>query len=118
MPDPLEPSTFRSAVIDWPMRNTQAGAKRLALVRELLTIRRREIAPRLAGARFGEAHAADDGVLIAHWRMGDGATLRLTANLSSNEVAHAAAHATGSSIWGGDPGDRLRPWSVYWRMGG
>jgi maltooligosyltrehalose trehalohydrolase len=118
VPDPLEPSTFQSAAIDWPTRSTQAGAKRLALVRELLTIRRREIAPRLAGARFGEAHAADDGVLIAHWRMGDGATLRLTANLSSNEVAHAAAHATSSPIWGGDPGDRLRPWSVHWRMGG
>jgi maltooligosyltrehalose trehalohydrolase len=118
VPDPLEPSTFHSAVIDWQTRNTQAGAKRLALVRELLTIRRHEIAPRLAGARFGEAHAADDGLLTAHWRMGDGATLRLIANLSSNEIAHAAAHTTGGSIWGGDPGDRLRPRSVYWRVGG
>ena len=25
--------------------------------------------------RFGDAHAADDGLLTAHWRMGDGATL-------------------------------------------
>ena len=34
------------------------GTKRLALVQELLAIRRREIVPRLAGAAFGEAHAA------------------------------------------------------------
>ena len=43
-------STFQSAVLDWDARNEPAGRKRLALVRELLAIRRREIVPRLAGA--------------------------------------------------------------------
>jgi maltooligosyltrehalose trehalohydrolase len=118
VPDPLELSTFESAKLDWQSRARPAGAKRLALVRELLTIRRREIAPRSAGARFGEAHAADDGLLTAHWRLGDGATLRLIANLSSQEIGNASPLMAGTTIWGGDPGDRLPPWSVYWRLGG
>ena len=82
IPDPLAASTFQSAVLDWDARDAADGRKRLALVRELLAIRRREIVPRLAGAAFGDAHAADDGLLTAHWRMGDGATLQLVANLS------------------------------------
>ncbi len=119
VPDPLAPSTFESAKLDWQSRAGPAGARRLALVRELLTIRRREIAPRLAGARFGKAHAADNGLLTADWRLGvDGATLRLIANLSSQEIGNASQLAAGAPIWGGDPGDRLPPWSVYWRLGG
>ncbi len=87
VPDPLNPSTFQSAVLDWDARNEPAGHKRLALVQDLLAMRRREIIPRLAGARFGDAHAADNGLLTASWRMGDGATLQLTANLSASEIA-------------------------------
>ena len=94
VPDPLAPSTFQSAVLDWESRDT-AGQKRLALVRDLLSIRAREIVPRLAGARFGDAHAADNGLLTANWRLGDGATLKLTANLSNAVVAHQASETTG-----------------------
>ena len=70
----------------------------------------------MKGATFGEAHAGDNGLLTAHWRMGDGATLRLMANLSTNEIADAHAQA-GTIIWGGDPGNRLPPWSVFWQIG-
>jgi len=73
--------------------------------------------PRLKGARFGNAEATDNGVLTAHWRMGDGATLRLVANLSDKDVAHSSS-MTGAPIWGGAPGDRLQPWSVIWLLGG
>ena len=69
----------------------------------LLAIRRREIVPRLAGAAFGEAHAADNGLLTAHWRLGDGATLRLTANLSDQrDRPHANVNRSGTPIWGGE----------------
>jgi len=118
VPDPLDPATFQSAVLDWQACDTPAGAKRLALVRELLNVRRREIMPRLSGARFGKAHASEQGLLSAHWQMGDGATLRLTANLSSQETANASLHNAGTPIWGGEAGDRLPPWSVFWRIGG
>jgi maltooligosyltrehalose trehalohydrolase len=118
VPDPLDAATFRSAVLDWTSRETPEGKKRLELVRNLLAIRHREIAPRLAGAMFGKADTTDDGLLTASWRMGNGATLRLLANLSAHDIANASRDITGKPIWGGEPGDRLPPWSVFWRIGG
>jgi maltooligosyltrehalose trehalohydrolase len=115
VPDPLAPSTFQSAVLDWESRDT-TGQKRRTLVRDLLSIRAREIVPRLAGARFGDACAADNGLLTANWRLGDGATLKLTANLSNAVIAHQAIETTGTSIWGDEPGEVVRPLSVRWRL--
>ena len=117
VPDPLEQSTFQSAVLDWDKADEAAGSKRLALVRELLAIRRREIVPRLAGAAFGEAQVGDNGLLTAHWRMGDGATLRLAANLSNDDIAGAPGQTAGTRIWGGDTGGTMPPWSVFWHLG-
>jgi maltooligosyltrehalose trehalohydrolase len=116
VPDPLERSTLESAVLDWDSRNEASGRKRLALVRDLLTIRREKIMPRLAGSTFGEAHAADNGLLTAHWRMGDGALLRLAANLSDDEIPAPEARPTGTPIWGGEIASALPPWSVFWRL--
>jgi maltooligosyltrehalose trehalohydrolase len=116
IPDPLARSTFQSAVLDWDSRDQPAGKKRLALVQQLLAIRRRDIVPRLAGAAFGDAHAADDGLLTASWRMGDGAALQLTANLSNREIVHKRSEATGTPIWGGETSDLIAPWSVVWRL--
>ncbi len=116
IPDPLAQSTFQSAVLDWESRNQPAGTKRLALVQQLLAIRRREVVPRLSGAAFGDAHAADDRLLTASWRMGDGAALQLTANLSNREIVHKRSEATGTPIWGGETSDMIAPWSVSWRL--
>jgi maltooligosyltrehalose trehalohydrolase len=115
VPDPLDPSTFQSAVLDWDARNQPAGQRRLALVRDLLAARGTHIVPRLAGARFGAAQAADNGLLTANWRMGDGAKLKLLANLSASDIVHP--HETqGVPIWGGEANGRLPPWSVFWRL--
>jgi malto-oligosyltrehalose trehalohydrolase len=116
VPDPLDPATLRSTILDWPSRNEPAGQKRLALVRQLLAVRRRKIVPRLAGAAFGDAHAADNGLLTAGWRMGDGATLRLSANLSASEIAHKSGETAGTPIWGGTPDETIPAWSVFWRL--
>jgi maltooligosyltrehalose trehalohydrolase len=115
VPDPLAESTFQSAILDWESRNGTTGNRRLELVQELLETRRREIIPRLAGAAFGDAHA-DNGLLTASWRMGDGAILQVTANLSNRETAHKPARASGTPIWGGEAGDLMPPWSVFWRL--
>ena len=117
VPDPLDEATFRSAVLDWNARGLGKAHRRLALVQELLSIRRQKIIPRLAGARFGEAPVEDNGLLTASWRMGDGATLRLLANLSGQAVAHNPNELTGSRIWGGDVGTSIAPWSVFWHIG-
>jgi maltooligosyltrehalose trehalohydrolase len=115
VPDPLAASTFQSAILDWDSRDAADGHKRLQLVQQLLTIRRREIIPRLAGAAFGGAHAADNGLLTAGWRMGDGLMLGLVANLSDQATTHETS-PTGTIIWGAETGSSIAPWSVCWRM--
>jgi maltooligosyltrehalose trehalohydrolase len=116
VPDPLDPSTFRSAVLDWEARD-HSGRARLALVRELLGIRRRHITPRLASARFGEARVADDGTLNAKWHLGANARLSLIANLSDRTIAAQPKEPQGSAIWG-RAGDAMTPWSVIWYLEG
>ena len=116
IPDPLDPLTFQSAMLDWQSLDEQAGCKRLALVQSLLAIRRREIVPRLAGTTFGGAHAKDSDLLTADWRMGDGATLRLLANLSAGEIAREQSETTGTPIWGDSTSGLVPPWSVFWRL--
>jgi malto-oligosyltrehalose trehalohydrolase len=116
VPDPLEQSTFESAVLDWKSRNEPAGRQRLAMVQALLAVRRREIVPRLANAAFGEAHVADNNLLTASWRLGDGARLELKANLSNAEITEKPLETRGIPIWGGAPGSVLKPWSVFWRL--
>lgn len=117
IPDPLEPSTFQSAVLDWEAREGPTGRSRLALVQELLTIRRREIVPRLAGVTFGAADAAGSGLLTAHWHMSDGATLYLIANLSDRDNARAIGENKGTLIWGNELNGSIPPWSIFWRIG-
>jgi malto-oligosyltrehalose trehalohydrolase len=116
VPDPLEKSTFQSAVLDWESRHEPAGRQRLALVQELLAVRRREIMPRLAKAAFGEARAADNGLLTASWRLGDDTRLGLRANLSTTEITGKPRETGGIPIWGGEPRDVMMPWSVFWRL--
>jgi maltooligosyltrehalose trehalohydrolase len=115
IPDPLAEDTFRSAILNWDARATPAGQRRLALVRDLLTTRRKVIVPRLPGASFGSAHF-DDHVLSGDWRLGDGSRLLLLANLSDTKP-RSPSTPEGTPIWGGTPGQTLPPWSVFWAIG-
>ena len=117
VPDALVELTLQSARLDWNERSEPPAKRRLTLVRELLAIRQREIVPRLAGAAFGEAKAIDGGLLTAHWRMGDGATLSLLANLSDRVISHASDGSRGTLLWGSELSDSVPPWSVHWRVG-
>jgi malto-oligosyltrehalose trehalohydrolase len=117
VPDPLAEATFRSAVLDWNGRAQPKARQRLTLVRDLLAVRRREIVPRLNGARFGDASVTDDGLLSASWRMGDGNVLRLLANLSDDRSLAAPAEPSGTKIRGGDLSGTISPWAVHWYIG-
>ncbi len=113
VPDPLSETTFKSAILDWENCN---GSERFALVRKLLAVRRSEIIPHLAGAAFGHANATDGGMLTAVWRLGGGARLMLTANLSDEPINARAEENEGTPIWGGVPGAVIKPWTVFWRL--
>ncbi|HEU0083133.1 MAG TPA: malto-oligosyltrehalose trehalohydrolase [Bradyrhizobium sp.] len=116
VPDPLDDATFRSAVLDWNARDLSKARRRLTLARELLSIRCREIVPRLNGTKFGDASAGDDGLLSARWRTGDGALLQLLANLS-DRVIDTHLVTRGTKIWGGDLSGAISPWAVHWHIG-
>jgi maltooligosyltrehalose trehalohydrolase len=116
VPDPLEEATFRSALLDWDARTTLNGRTRLALVRNLLMTRRREIVPQLAGAQFVGARC-DKSILTANWSLADGQTLRVLANLSDDGAELLPNFRPLRPIWGGDPPATLPPWSVFWGIG-
>jgi maltooligosyltrehalose trehalohydrolase len=116
IPDPLAEETFRSAVLDWKALMSASGQRRLVLVRDLLTTRRIQIAPRLAGAAFGSARW-HERVLTADWRLGDGSGLYLLANLSNKSAPRPDPTREAAPIWGGAPDDSLPAWSVYWSVG-
>jgi len=115
VPDPLSMETFHSAKVDWPALQSPPHAARLALVRELLTIRRREIVPHFTDAAQRDAHA-DGAVITAQWRGSGGRALHLLANAGPDQAAVGAVRANGRSIWGGTPPDALPPWSVFWSV--
>jgi maltooligosyltrehalose trehalohydrolase len=117
VPDPLDEASLRSAMLDWNASDQPKAQRRLTLVGDLLSIRRREIIPRLAGARFGEASAENNGLLTASWKLGDGAALQLLANLSDREIAGAKRPETGTKIWGDDLSGVIAPWTVCWHIG-
>jgi len=50
------------------------------------------------------------------FRMGDGARLRLLANLSDRGAANASEDFKGILIWGSALSDSVPPWSVCWRI--
>ena len=77
----------------------------------------REIVPRLAGARFGDAHAADNGLLTADWRLGDGAD----AAADGQSVDRRGCPPRQWNNRHPDLGRRARrcrdaAWSVFWRL--
>ncbi len=114
--DPLEEATFRSAVLDWDARMTLDGRKRLALVRDLLTTRQREIVPQLVGAKFATAQC-EQRILTANWVLAHGKTLRMLANLADDDAELPRSFRPLRPIWGGDPTPRVPPWSVFWSIG-
>jgi maltooligosyltrehalose trehalohydrolase len=118
IPDPLADQTFAAAVLDWHERSAPNARARLDLARRLLMTRQAEIAPHLAGARFGPpAVRSDEGVIAARWKLANASELQLLANLTPAPAPRPAALALGRPIWGGTPGQMLAPWSVFWSIG-
>jgi malto-oligosyltrehalose trehalohydrolase len=117
VPDPLDEGTFASAKLDWQERDGERGRARLGLVRELLAVRRSKVTPLLAQIAFDpDATRADAAVLRAAWMHPDGRLL-LLANLSDAPARRVDNWAVGAPIWGGEAGEMLPPWSVFWSIG-
>jgi malto-oligosyltrehalose trehalohydrolase len=125
IPDPLAEETFTSAKLDWEACTRAPHRERLALCRDLLDLRRREIVPRLSGSAGGGRHERLDGsALRVIWQLGDGSELVLLANLAPEPAAAPSGapsrasgrllHASGKGIHDAFAQGQLSPWSALW----
>lgn len=112
VPDPNALSTFAASVL------APTATPRLDLVKDLIAARHTHIVPRLAGApgNAGTLDAIDGNAFAVSWRLGDGATLTLAANLSDTPAVRPG-DATGGPFFAYpqemDVTTRtLPPWSV------
>ena len=119
IPDPNQPATFVASKLDWDSLGDPEPADWLVYYRELLRLRREMVVPRLRGmaGRAGAFETFAAAGLRAKWRLGDGSTLRLLANLSGEpvgaavppgETLFASSTAAGQGVLG--------PWSVLWTL--
>lgn len=121
--DPMADTTFETAVLNWNDRNTPHGHELLTYYQQILSLRSREIAPRLAGlgAHSGGFKLHGASGLLAWWRLGDGARLSLLANLGPDPLPHLPEGPQGRAIFTthrsmmGDLAHHSWPgWSVAW----
>ena len=118
IPDPLALQTFEASRLAWEALPKKEHAGWLELYRELISVRMREIVPRIAKPQrhasysvFGEAGMALD------WTFADGAKLHARMNFAAQAVEGVPdafgkeLHRTGSVSAGA-----LGPWSGTWRI--
>jgi 1,4-alpha-glucan branching enzyme/maltooligosyltrehalose trehalohydrolase len=119
IPDPNRPETFVASKLDWASLGDPERADWLNYYRELLRLRREIIVPRLRGmaGHAGAFETFPPAGLRVSWRLGDGSTLRLLANLSGE--AAATADLPGETLFAlfMDAGAGVQgPWSVRWTL--
>ncbi|HEX9905661.1 MAG TPA: malto-oligosyltrehalose trehalohydrolase [Propylenella sp.] len=91
--DPNDAATFAAARLDWEKAAAPEHRQRLALVRRLLDVRRREIVPLIAeiGGNAGSYEMLGDSAIAVRWRLASGGTLCLHANLGAEPFPRADA---------------------------
>lgn len=121
-PFPDAASTFERCRLDWNDLDAADHQGWLALHRDLLNIRHRDIIPRLRGIGGGNARYCLLGanVIQAEWLLGDASRLTLLANLSA-EPGTAALPPLGQALYASHAilpetsrQSVLPPWSVAW----
>jgi maltooligosyltrehalose trehalohydrolase len=119
IPDPTARETFVSTKLQWGEAAHGDHAEWLSFYRNLLSLRRTEIIPRLPdmSGNSGCYRILNGGALIVHWKMGDGSQLTLAANVSARPLA-GIPRADGREIFsvGSIEAGRLGPWSVAWSL--
>ena len=122
IPDPCDPATFARSRLDHALAGQPPHRDWRDLYRHLLALRQREIVPRLPGCRTLAASLGAEGEIEVRWRMGDGARLRLLANLSDTSTT-AALQAEGRLLYtthadfgAALTGSALAPWCVVWSL--
>jgi maltooligosyltrehalose trehalohydrolase len=117
IPDPNALSTFEASKLDWAKPEQPFHGRRLELVRRLLEVRARDIAPRLP-AVTGSA-GATGALVAAHWTLSDGSKLAVLANLGPARQERIGP-LPDQPLWAQPAGCHVEPtvppWSVVWTM--
>lgn len=117
IPDPQSPETFRAACLDWSEPQRAEGQRWLALHRELLALRRREIVPliRRIGGHAGRWRLLREQGLEVVWRLSGGGELVLLANLTERGLS--VNPPSGRRLFATHPqGELAPPWFVGWYL--
>ena len=89
VPDPNAVSTFEASKLHWDERDRSPHREHLALVRELLRLRRQYLAPRLPEIVPGSRYHINEGLLSVEWRFETGGCWRLAACFGARAAASA-----------------------------
>lgn len=120
IPDPVAEQTYRQSIASGPKPGDRHQDAWLLHHRELLTIRRREIVPRLAriGGHAG-SYETKEAHLAVRWTMGDGTILYLDALLAATNGG-PLPFRKGRLLWSTHPQteSNVPPWYVVWRLDG
>ncbi|MDQ2908506.1 MAG: malto-oligosyltrehalose trehalohydrolase [Candidatus Eremiobacteraeota bacterium] len=122
IPDPAAPGTFARSTLHWDEIARDSHAAWLDYYTQLLAIRRRELAPRIADVRGTDCSFGKVGTrgLQARFRLDDGSTLALDANLGDGEQDGFAALPGGYVLFATHdptyPDSIAPPWSVRWTL--
>jgi 1,4-alpha-glucan branching enzyme len=123
IPDPSAAETFLRCKLRWDELEREPHRAWLAYYRRLLAVRRAEIAPRVARVRGVDAAYEKIGAcgLRARWRLDDGLSLGLEANLCNTSESGFSPLPQGCVLFSThDPtfADTIAPpWSVRWTLG-
>jgi maltooligosyltrehalose trehalohydrolase len=89
IPDPNAESTFHGSKLDWDKLSDPDHRRRFDLVKQLLAVRRDVMAPLIGriGGNAGKAQEMGDRAFAVTWRLQDGGTVSMLANLGGQSVA-------------------------------
>lgn len=98
--DPTSEETFRTAKLDWSMRQSETGRTVLDLYRHLLALRRERIVPMIRGLMGERAmHRVEKRTVFVRWETEDGAALNLMANLGDAPFEGKTPDLPGETIF-------------------
>jgi 1,4-alpha-glucan branching enzyme len=101
IPDPNEYGTFTASI---PVRDRERGDARRLLVKELIALRQKHIAPHIEEARSLGAEEAGERAFVASWSLG-GSSLTLFVNFGDADVTFAKPPSPSAAWLHGDAAD-------------
>lgn len=121
IPDPNEESTFTASKLKWEERTEGVHGELLAHIRELLSLRKAYLVPRLDGQHAGGRHWRDGDALRVEWSIGGadgeagGAKLQLLAHFGKTP-ADSITQLEGETIFSSGVGTREASDDSPWRL--